>query len=125
MWLACCLLTLDVSWTALFLFSYSLVPQLGPAAQTTDSEELFMCEIYALVLLQTTHLEIFSFFKSDISNLAHRHLPKLAQIFCLIAIVLSGKFQKNRIVRSDSNSCPKNLISDSDKSRPILRSYEW
>ena len=57
-------------------------------------------QIYALVPLQTTYLEIFSCVCSDISNLAHRNSSKLAQIIRLIAILLSGEFQENRILRS-------------------------
>ena len=51
----------------------------------------------------------------------HRNSPNIAQIIRIIAILLSGKFQENRIVESDSNYCPKNLISDSDKSRRRAR----
>ena len=36
---------------------------------------------------------------SDISNLAHRNLPKLAQIIRLIFILLSGEFQENTYIR--------------------------
>ena len=45
-------------------------------------------------------LEIFSCVCSDILNLAHRNSPKLAQIIRLIAILLSGEFQENRILGS-------------------------
>ena len=41
------------------------------------------------------NLEIFSCVLSDISSLAHRNSPKLAQIIRLIAILLSGKFKEN------------------------------
>ena len=50
--------------------------------------------------LQATYLEIFSCVCSDISNLAHRNSPKLAQIIRLIASLLSGEFQENRILGS-------------------------
>ena len=53
---------------------------------------------YALVPLQTTYLEIFSGVCSCISNLVHRNSPKLAQIIRLIAILLSGEFEENRIL---------------------------
>ena len=55
---------------------------------------------YALVPLQTTYLEIFSCVCSYISNLVHRNSPKLAQIIRLIAILLSGEFEENRILGS-------------------------
>ena len=62
---------------------------------------------------------------SDFSNFVYRNSPKLAQIIRHIAILISGKFQENRILRSDQ------LLSDklnfgfgqeslSDKSRPIV-----
>ena len=42
-------------------------------------------------------------FVCDISNLAHKNSPKLAQINRLSAILLSGEFQENRIVGSEEN----------------------
>ena len=54
-----------------------------------------------MVPLTTTYLEIFSCVCSDISNLAHKNSPKLAQINRLSAILLSGEFQENRIIGFD------------------------
>ena len=56
-----------------------------------------------MVPLTTTYLEIFSCVCSDISNLAYKNSPKLAQINRLSAILLSGEFQENRIVGSEEN----------------------
>ena len=61
--------------------------------RTLGSTDIY---IYALVSLQTIYLEIFSCVCSDISNLAHRKSPKLAEIIRLI----SGEFQENRILGS-------------------------
>ena len=58
-----------------------------------------------------------TFVRQRLSNLARRNSPNLAQIVRLIVILLSGKFQENRILGSDSNYSPKNLILNSDKSR--------
>ena len=57
-----------------------------------------------MVPLTTTYLEIFSCVCSDISNLAPKNSPKLAQIINrLSAILLSGEFQENRIVGAKEN----------------------
>ena len=53
-----------------------------------------------MVPLQTTYLEIFSCVCSNIANLAHRNSPKLAQIICFRAFLLSVEFQENRILGS-------------------------
>ena len=51
-------------------------------------------QIYALVPLQITYLEIFSCVCSDISNLAHRKSPKLAQIIRLMLSYYLKSFKK-------------------------------
>ena len=56
-----------------------------------------------MVPLTTTYLEIFSCVCSDISNLAPKNSPELAQINRLSAILLSGEFQENRIVGAKEN----------------------
>ena len=65
--------------------------------------------------LQTTYLEIFSCVCSDISNLAHRNSPKLAQINRIIDILLSGEFQENRISGSTDiclGTTPNHIFGD-------------
>ena len=56
-----------------------------------------------MVPFTTTYLEIFSCVCSDISNLAPKNSPKLAQINRVSAILLSGEFQENRIVGAEEN----------------------
>ena len=46
------------------------------------------------------HKKISSCVLSDISNLAHRNSSKLVQIIRLIAILLSGELQENRLLGS-------------------------
>ena len=65
--------------------------------------------------IQTTYLEIFSCVCSDISNLAHRNSPKLAQINRIIDILLSGEFQENRISGSTDiclGTTPNHIFGD-------------
>ena len=72
-------------------------------------------QICALVPLQTTYLETFSCVCSDISNLAHRNSPKLAQINRIIDILLSGEFQENRILGSTDiclGTTPNHIFGD-------------
>ena len=72
-------------------------------------------DIYALVPLQTTCLEIFSCVFSDISNLAHRNSPKLTQIIRLEAILVAEKFQENRILGSTDiclGTTPNHIFGD-------------
>ena len=52
---------------------------------------------------------------SDISNLANRNSPKLAQIIRVIAILLSGEFQENRILGSTDiclGTTPNHIFGD-------------
>ena len=58
---------------------------------------------------------IFSCVCSDISNLAHRNSPKLAQIIRIIDILLSGEFQENRISGSTDiclGTTPNHIFGD-------------
>ena len=52
------------------------------------------------ICLGTTPNHMFSCVCSNIANSAHRNSPKLAQIICLRAILLSVEFQENRILGS-------------------------
>ena len=61
------------------------------------------------------HKKISSCVFSDISNLAQRNSPKLAQIIRLIAILLSGEFQENRILGSTDiclGTTPNHIFGD-------------
>ena len=61
------------------------------------------------------HKKISSCVFSDISNLAHRNSPKLAQIIRLIAILLYVEFQENRILGSTDiclGTTPNHIFGD-------------
>ena len=61
------------------------------------------------------HKKISSCVFSDISNLAHRNSPKLAQIIRPIAILLSGEFQENLILGSTDiclGTTPNHIFGD-------------
>ena len=70
-------------------------------------------QIYALVPLQTTYLEIFSCVCSDISNLTQEFAQ--TRTYYPFYILLSGEFQENRILGSRDiclGTTPNNLFGD-------------